>query len=260
MEGPCTCGSGRFGRECCFREIELPATWAELTAPSTEEASALYYQLEEMRRTLGALVGARNPTESALDPRIDGRLIRRADPLPEDARPTFLGWPLTRPDLKFQGKRWSDPAGAAAQDRLAAVVEAFGEHLIEEFEIDAGAASEFEGVCHAYCDFLLMYHLMSPVDVKPGHRAIRRFLGNYYPRTRLDANLDFVYRALSALPAFHVYLGRAGLAEGSLVDHVVRECRDWPWYRRRLLEHAELRGRARARWCAEYDYRALPVG
>lgn len=171
-----------------------------------------------------------------------------------------MGWPLTRETLAYPGREWSDERGAELQSKLYALVEAFGDHAVEEIGLAPETACEFENVCREYCDYLLMYYLMTPLEIKPGHRSIRRFLGNYYPRTAVDANLDFIYHALNALPAFYAWLARAGLVRWTLVDALVEESRDWPWFRRRLLDYGEVKGRARARWCREFDYKAMPLG
>ncbi|HLG41946.1 MAG TPA: hypothetical protein VI643_01180, partial [Planctomycetota bacterium] len=243
---------------CCFEQDGAPDAQADPL--SIEEYSTLYRQLDEMRRAFKAMVAARNPFESAIKPRVNPRLISRADPLPPERRPTWTGWTLTRETLAYPGREWSDERGAELQAKLYALVEAFGDYGAEEFDMDAETACDFENVCREHCDYLLMYYLMTPLEVKPGQQVVRRFLGNYYPRTVVNPNLDFVFRSLSALPAFYAWLARAGLIRWSVVDAVVEECRDWPWFRQRLLEYAELRGRARSRWCREFDYKAMPVG
>jgi hypothetical protein len=251
----CTCGSGRPQPECC---PDVPITEADLL--STDEVSAFYRQIEDLRRDFKTLVSARNPLESAVKPVVDRRLIEDCTPLPREEFPCWLGMPVSRALLIYRLGGWSDEKGGEMLDRLYALCGSFGDYMEEILGVPASTVAEYERVCEAFCDYLLMYYLTTPLEVKPGQDSIRRFLGNYYPRTQVDANLDFVFHALSALPAFYAWLGRLGFVTWKVVDAIVDQCRDWQWFRHRLLEFHELKGFDRADWCRRYDYKSMPVG
>jgi len=259
-EGRCFCGSGKKQGECCPMQGEKKVQ-EELDIPVQDfaegEVFMLYRQLGDMRRQMKSLISGRSPMDASVEPEIDRRLIVFGSPL---ERPLWNGQKMSRELVAYPGQKWDDEKGATVQEKLYMLSEAFGDYLLQHLEVDAERVTDFEAVVESFGDFLLMYYMMTPLDIKPGHHAVRRYLGNYYVRTFLDANLDTIYTAFSALPAYFAYLTRLGLVSRTIAESVIAECADWPWYRRRFEEYQVVCGQARARWCREMDYKAMPVG
>jgi hypothetical protein len=260
-EDRCLCGSGKKSAECC-----VPAKNAGENLEATiqdfaeGEVFMLYRQLGDMRRQMKSLVSGRSHQDASVEPEVDRRLVVFGPPLDAARLPTWNGHRLTRELVAYPGQKWDDEKGAVVQEKLYMLSEAFGDYLIETLQVDPERVTDFEAVVESFGDFLLMYYMITPLDVKPGYQAIRRYLGNYYPRTFMDANIDTIYTALTALPAYYAYLCRLGLVNRRVAESVLAECADWPWYRRRFEEYQVVVGKARSRWCREFDYKSLPLG
>lgn len=253
----CPCGSGRWQLNCCLAKAEEVVDVGE---PFDEgEVLLLYRQLGDMRRQMRSLVSGRSPMEACVRPELDPALVSDLSPLGPQARPIWYGHPLTRELIAYPGRKWDDEKGAVVQEKLYVLSESFGDHLLERCGAPFERVTDFEACVESFGDFLLMYYLMTPLEVKPGQDAIRRFLGNYYIRTYVDSNLDFVFTGLNALPAYFAFLARLGLTSPAMVEAAVRECRDWAWYKRRFEEYQGAAGRVRSLWCREFDYKELPV-
>jgi hypothetical protein len=244
----CVCGSGIPAERCCAGE-----------SFDEGEVFLLYRQLGDMRRQMRSLVSGRSPIEASVNPDVCRRLMEDLEPLGPEARPLWHGRPLTREILAYPGRTWNDEKGALVQEKLYMLSEAFGDDLLERRGVTFDRVTDFEAVVESYSDFLLMYYLKTPLDVRPEHRAARRFLGNYYIRTFVDANIDFIYTGLAAIPAFYAYLVRLGLATRVQLAALLDECRDAFWYKRRFEEYQFAAGRGRTQWCREFDYKRMPA-
>ena len=138
-------------------------------------------------------------------------------------------------------------------EKLQPVFDEFENHLRSKNYNDHQIQRHLEYSSFFVMNYFFVYEDLLSV-LETDDTTIRKFLGNWYIRKNLTANLKEMKEILSALFDFFEFIYNKEFLDVEQFDKIKQVCKDKDWFENRLKTYKTADGKDFKAWIDEYNY------